>query len=104
MYTLATGKLGFSLVPLVQNLFPLLLAEHRQTIDGLGIVGDHGLQQREKVSNVTMDGRSFEERACVLDDSTNGVAGCLQGKCHVELGHSMRRRLEGLQLQARKFK
>ena len=50
-----------------------------------------------------MDARSFEERAGVLDDSTNGVACRLQGKCHVKLSHSMRRWLEGLHFQPRQL-
>ncbi len=43
--------------------------KHRQAIDGLGIIGDHGCEQVAEVAEIALDGRPLEQRGGVLQSA-----------------------------------
>ena len=101
MNTLVAGIFGFGVIPLVENLMTLLLTEHGQHIDRLGIVGNHGLEQGAEVPKIAFDGSLFEERGGILHPAHNGVACLLQGERQIELGNSVGRRFQKTEVPGR---
>src|SRR5438477_13105262 len=94
MHTLVAGKHSLGVVPSIEQLLPLGVAEYGQTIDGLTGIGNHGLEQAAEVSQVTLNGRRLEQRCGVLEPTYDATADFPQGECHVELDHSMGGRLQ----------
>src|SRR5215470_6375051 len=61
VHALVSRELGLGLVPLVENTMTLGGVEQGKAVDGLPIVGHHGLQQVAEVSEITLHGSRLEE-------------------------------------------